>query len=80
MWYVYILECSDNTYYTGSTNNINARLELHNLQKGANYTRGRTPVRLVHRESFRTKAKAFKHEALIKKFTRKQKEKLVRGT
>jgi putative endonuclease len=46
MWYIYILECSDNTLYTGITTDINRRLLEHNSGKGAKYTRNRKPVTL----------------------------------
>ena len=44
MWYIYIVECSDNTFYTGITTDINRRLLEHNSGKGAKYTRARLPV------------------------------------
>ena len=47
--YVYILECKDNTYYTGYTTNVKHRLKMHNLGRGAKYTRARRPCRLEYR-------------------------------
>jgi putative endonuclease len=47
MWFVYIVQCSDNTLYTGISNNLERRLKQHNSGKGAKYTRGRTPVTLL---------------------------------
>lgn len=73
MYYVYILKCSDGTFYTGSTNDIDKRLETHNLGKGAKYTRGRLPVKLMYSESFETKGEALKRESEIKNLNRSQK-------
>jgi putative endonuclease len=73
MYYVYVLSCSDDTLYTGSTNDLEKRLETHNAGKGAKYTRGRLPVVLKYSESFATKGEALKREAEIKNFSRKQK-------
>ena len=53
----YILKCSDNSLYTGWTNDIKHRLKMHNEGKGAKYTRGRGPVELVYLEEFDTKQK-----------------------
>lgn len=77
MYYVYILECHDGTYYTGYTNDLNRRVAVHNAKKGAKYTRGRTPVRLVYYEMFAEKSDALKREHSIKKMTRSEKEKLI---
>jgi len=77
MNYVYILKCSDKTYYTGWTNNLEKRVRLHNNKKGAKYTRGRTPVDLVYFETFESKSNAMKREYEIKKMTRKKKEELI---
>ena len=73
MNYTYIVECSDGTFYTGWTNDLKKRLEKHNAGKGARYTRGRLPVKLVYYEVFATKSEAMKREAQIKKLSRKQK-------
>jgi putative endonuclease len=51
MWYVYILQCSDGTLYTGITTDINRRVETHNKGKGAKYTKIQTPVVLMSFES-----------------------------
>jgi len=77
MYHVYILKCHDGTLYTGSTNDLQKRLETHNLGKGAKYTRGRLPVKLVYSESFTTKGEALKREAQIKHFSRNQKLSLL---
>ncbi|MGH9863309.1 MAG: GIY-YIG nuclease family protein [Candidatus Acidiferrales bacterium] len=46
-WFVYLLECADGTYYTGVAPDVEERLQKHNAARGAKYTRGRRPVRLV---------------------------------
>ena len=76
--YVYILECSDKTLYTGTTNNIKKRIREHNnTRAGAKYTRGRRPVKLVYAETCSTPSIALKREAEIKKLSRAQKLLLI---
>lgn len=75
--YVYILECNDKTLYTGWTVDIDKRIAAHNSNKGAKYTRGRTPVNLVYLETFDNKSDALKRENSIKKLSKKQKELLI---
>ncbi|TSB45083.1 GIY-YIG nuclease family protein [Alkalicoccobacillus porphyridii] len=75
--YVYIIECSDHTWYTGYTNNLLRRIEKHNEGKGAKYTRGRGPVTLVWEESFESKTEAMKLEYALKKMPRAKKEEYV---
>lgn len=77
MYYVYILLCRDGTFYVGSTNDIQKRLDVHNKGKGAKYTRGRLPVVLRYSESFQLKGDALKREAELKKLSRAKKEALV---
>ena len=60
MWKVYIIECSDLTYYTGISNDVEKRIDTHNNKKGAKYTKTRTPVKLVYQQSFETKSLAAK--------------------
>ena len=75
--YVYMVECADDSYYTGWTNDVEARVAAHNDGAGARYTRGRRPVRLVYWEEATDKKDALRRERDIKKLTRAQKEKLV---
>jgi len=76
--YVYIVECSDKSLYTGSTGNIGKRIREHNSSKaGAKYTRGRRPVKLVYVELCSTPSIALKRETEIKKLSRAQKLLLV---
>ena len=69
MNYVYILECCDNTLYTGWTNDLEKRIKVHSSGKGAKYTRGRLPVKLVYFEKFHDKKLAMKREYAIKQLT-----------
>ena len=79
-FYVYIVECGDNTFYTGYTNNLEKRLKEHNDGKrGARYTRYKRPVKLVWEKEYRQFKPAFKLEKIIKQLTRSQKESLVNG-
>ena len=75
--YAYILRCSDGTYYTGWTNDLDKRLASHNEGKGSKYTRTRRPVELVYYESFETKQEAMRREWEIKKKSRADKQKLI---
>ena len=77
MWYVYILECSDSTLYTGITNNLDKRILAHNNKKGAKYTKTRTPVKLIYSIEVENKSIASKEEYRIKKLTRTEKFKLI---
>lgn len=77
MNYVYIVECSDGTFYTGWTNNLERRIEMHSKGTGAKYTKGRGPVKLVYCEIFDTKEAAMKREYQIKKLTRQEKILLI---
>lgn len=75
---VYILKCSDNTLYTGYTNDLENRLKAHEAGKGAKYTRGRGPFQVMFVEKFPTKEEAMKREYEIKQLTRKGKFQLIR--
>lgn len=76
--YVYIIQCSDATLYTGYAKNVQKRVEEHNSSsKGAKYTRPRRPVTLRYVEEYETRSEACKRESVIKKMTRKEKETLI---
>jgi len=75
--HVYVVECADGTYYTGYTTDVARRVEEHDAGEGAKYTRGRTPVTLVHTEAFETKSDAMSREYAIKQLSRAEKERLV---
>jgi len=66
-WFVYVVECSDGTLYTGIARDLAARIVRHNEGAGARYTRGRGPVRLVHVESAPDRGSALKREHAIKR-------------
>ncbi len=73
VWTVYILECKDKTLYTGITNNLERRIQQHELGKGAKYTKGRGPFRVIHTEEFAEKGLALGREHQIKQLNREQK-------
>jgi putative endonuclease len=75
--YVYVVECSDGTYYTGYTTDVERRVAEHNDGTGAKYTRGRSPVELVHVESFDSQSAAMQREHAVKQLRRPAKERLV---
>lgn len=77
--HVYVLECADGTYYTGYTTDVQRRVAEHDAGEGAKYTRGRTPVELVHLEEYDSKSEAMSREYEIKQFSRSRKEELVFG-
>lgn len=78
MNYTYILKCSDETLYTGWTNNLEKRINAHNAGKGAKYTKNRRPVELAYYEEFATKEEAMSREYAIKQLTRRKKEELIK--
>ena len=77
--YVYILRCSDGTFYTGWTTDPERRTKVHNSGKGAKYTRARRPVELIYYEEFDDKIEAQRREWAIKQLTRAEKEELIAG-
>ena len=76
-WYVYILRCKDGTLYTGSTDDVQRRLAVHNSGKGAKYTRGRLPVEVVYAEACESYSAALKREYAIKQLTRLEKLNMI---
>lgn len=80
VWYVYMLECADDTLYTGITTNLERRVKEHNTSKlGAKYTRVRRPVRLVWSLECVNRSDASKTESKLKKKTRTQKLRLIQA-
>jgi putative endonuclease len=77
-WFVYILECADKTYYVGTTNNVELRIEKHNSGKGAKYTRGRGPVKLKYTVECESHSEACKLEYDIKQYSRDEKAELIK--
>lgn len=76
-WLVYMLECSDNSIYTGITNNLENRLKKHQSGDGAKYLRGRLPIKLIYKELFINRSEATKREISIKKMSKKEKKILI---
>ena len=78
-WFVYIIQCSDGSFYTGMTKDVKRRLDEHNNSHhlGARYTRTRRPMTLVYQEKLATRAKAVQREIKIKRLGRKGKEVLI---
>ena len=75
--HVYVLECTDGSLYTGYTTDLERRVAEHDAGEGAKYTRGRTPVELVHAESFDSRSAAMSREYEIKELSRAAKERLL---
>ena len=75
--HVYILECADGTYYTGYTTDVERRVAEHNAGTAAKYTRGRTPVEVIHTETYDSQSAAMQREYAIKQLRRPAKEELV---
>jgi len=81
IFFVYVVECADETYYTGVTTNVARRMEEHNsAPDGARYTRARRPVRLRYVEEYESRSAALKREAEIKRWHRSRKAALWQGT
>jgi putative endonuclease len=80
VFYVYILECNDKSYYTGYTNDLKKRIERHNRGQASKYTRSRLPVRLVWEKRLKNKSYAMKTEIGIKRLSRREKERLIAGS
>lgn len=78
MWKLYILRCGDGTLYTGITDCVPARLAAHRAGRGAKYTRGRTPLTLVHAELCGTCSDAARREHQVKKLSRQEKRNLCK--
>jgi putative endonuclease len=75
---MYILKCANNTYYTGSTWNLERRIEQHQTGQGANYTKKHLPVELVYFEKFDRIDFAFNREKQVQNWSRKKKEALIK--
>ena len=76
-FYVYILLCTDGSFYTGYTKNIGRRTKLHANGKGARYTRTHKPERVAYVELFESRAEAMRREREIKKLSHQQKKNLI---
>ncbi len=79
-YFVYILECSDGSLYTGITKDVTKRLDEHNTKDtGAKYTKARRPVKLLYEEASSDRSSASKREYAIKKLTRLKKLQLIKN-
>jgi predicted GIY-YIG superfamily endonuclease len=77
-WCVYLLRCGDGSLYAGITNDLEKRLAAHRSGRGARYTKGRGPLRVVFREEVADKSAALRREHALKRMPRRQKLALVR--
>jgi len=76
-YYVYILVCKDGAFYTGYTQDMEARMKLHRLGKGAKYLRTHQPKKVVYLEKFENRSEAMRREREIKRLTHGEKLKLT---
>lgn len=76
-FFVYLLRCADGTLYTGWTTDLDARERAHNEGRGAKYTAGRRPVRLVYAEACASRSAAQQREHALKRWPRARKERLI---
>ena len=77
--YLYILRCSNGLYYTGSTNDLEKRMQQHQNGEGANFTKKHLPVELVYLEEFQRVDDAYYREKQVQGWSRKKKETLING-
>ena len=78
-YHVYMLRCSDGSYYVGHTNNLEQRLAAHERGATEGYTLSRRPVELVFSDRFSTRQEAYHRERQIKGWSRARKEALIKG-
>ena len=77
-WFLYVVQCSDGSLYTGVTTDIERRIREHNKsRRGAKYTRSRRPVKLVYVKDCRDRREALREEYKFKSLSRKEKLKLI---
>jgi len=76
-WFVYILQCSDGSYYVGVATDVEDRVREHNTEQGSSYTKKRRPVKLVYTEKHEDHKSARKREAQLKGWRREKKEWLI---
>ena len=79
MAWMYILECSDRSYYVGSTRDLERRLDQHNEGEGSKYTARRRPVKLVYAAEFDSVAEAYRQEKQVQNWSRAKREALIHG-
>jgi len=79
VWFLYILQCRDGSFYTGVTNDIDRRINAHQEGTASRYTRIRRPVVLVYREECGSRSKSLARECAVKSLSRRRKEELISG-
>ena len=78
MYFIYLIQCGDNTLYTGTAKNVDRRFIEHKIGKGARYTRARKVVKVLYTEKYDSKSQALKREAQIKGWRREKKLNLIK--
>lgn len=78
IYWVYILKCADDSFYTGYTKNLGRRLREHRNGRGSKYVKGRLPAKLVHVEQYLSRKKAMQREMEIKDMKRDKKKELMK--
>lgn len=78
MYFVYLIECSDKSIYTGISTDVTRRFNEHKNGKGGHYTRSRKVIKILYTEKFKTRSQALKREAEIKSWKKEKKLKLVK--
>ena len=76
-FFMYILKCSDGSYYVGHTDNLERRISAHRIKHYSGYTSARLPVEVVFVQTFATRDEAFAADRRVKGWTRKKKEALI---
>lgn len=79
-WQVYIILCSDFSFYTGISTDVVRRFQQHKINKGAKYFRARDPKEIVYIESGHDRSSASQREQQIKKLSRQEKIDLIRSS
>jgi predicted GIY-YIG superfamily endonuclease len=79
VWFLYILQCCDGSFYTGVTTDIDRRIREHQEGTASRYTRTRRPVVLVYREECGSRSRSLARECAVKSLSRRRKEELISG-
>lgn len=79
MYFVYILLCADDSFYIGSTKDVEKRFKKHLEGKGAKYTKSHKPIKIIYQETFSSKSDALKREWELKKLSKSEKEEIVKN-
>ena len=77
LWHVYIVECNSGEFYTGVTHDLADCVRKHNSGKGCEFTKCRTPIRLLYSEECNSKKEALKREIIVREWSRKKKEEMA---